>query len=108
VTTLPHDIPDLYLAPVALAVDGHLNEFGALGPRELVVAVALESDCADWTRGLRQDAILRALARSTDLHGWTLEWDPRGIRLTHEGHSLVLGVPANVEAYRLGVEPAPH
>lgn len=102
-TTLPHDISDLYLAPVALAVDARIAELSELEDQDLVRAIALESDCADWTRELRDEAVLRAVTHLTDLHGWTATWDERGIRLTHEPHTFVLGVSANIEAYRAGV-----
>jgi hypothetical protein len=98
-TTLPHDLQDLYLAPVALAIDARIAELGRLDDHALALAIALESDVADWTRELREEAVLRTVSHVTDLHGWTVGWDPRGIRLAHEGHSFVLGVPANVVAY---------
>lgn len=34
-----------------------------------------------------------AVTRQIDLHGWTVDWDPRGLRLTHSRHTLVLGIP---------------
>ncbi len=102
-TTLPHDLQDLYLAPVALAIDARIAELGELDGRDLVLAIAVESDCADWTRELRDEAVLRAVTHLTDLHGWTVNWDERGIRLTHGPHTFVLGVPASIEAYRAGV-----
>src|SRR3954470_22608785 len=98
-TTLPHDLQDLYLAPVALALDARVAGLGPLHGRAGGLAIALESNVADWTRELREEAVLRTVSHLTDLHGWTVGWDPRGIRLTHEGHSFVLGVPANVVAY---------
>jgi hypothetical protein len=104
VTTLPHDFQDLYLAPVALAIDARLAELGALGDRELAVEIALASDHPDWTEEFRQEAVLRTIAHTVELHGWTLEWDARGIRLTHGAHTFVLGLPTNLEAYRRGAK----
>lgn len=101
-TTLPHDVHDLYLAPVALAIDARLAELATMGERELAVEIALASDSPDWTVEFRQEAILRTVAHTIELHGWTLSWDTRGIRLTHGAHTFVLGLPANLEAYRLG------
>ena len=103
-TTLPHDVKDLYLAPVVLAVDARITELGRLQARELAVAVALESDCPDWTRELREEAVLRAVSRQTELHGYSLAWDERGIRITHGDHTLVLGVPAGLSAYLDGAD----
>jgi hypothetical protein len=103
-TSLPHDIQDLYLAPVALAIDARIAELSKLEGKDLALAVALESDCADWNRELRDEALLRAVTHLADLHGWTANWDERGIRLTHGPHTFVLGVSAGIEAYRAGTD----
>ena len=39
--TRPHDVTDLYLAPVALAVDARIEELGQLDKDELVYEVAV-------------------------------------------------------------------
>ena len=92
-TPLPHDVPDLYLAPVALAIDARIEELGRLDLDELRSAVALASDQDERTQEMRELALLDAIGHLTELHGWALSWDPRGIRLTHEAHTFVLGVP---------------
>lgn len=92
--TRPHDISDLYLAPVALAVDARIEELGQLSRDGLAYEVAIESDLPDLTRRFREDALMRAVTHLIDRHDWELSWDPRGLRLTHDGHSLVLGLPA--------------
>lgn len=92
--TRPHDITDLYLAPVALAVDARIEELGRLDKDGLAYEVAVESDLPDLTRRFREDALIRAITHLVDRHDWVLSWDPRGVRLTHDGHSLVLGIPA--------------
>jgi hypothetical protein len=28
-----------------------------------------------------------------DQHAWEFSWDERGLRLTHDAHTLVLGIP---------------
>jgi hypothetical protein len=33
------------------------------------------------------------------LHGWVCSWDQRGLRLTHDGHTIVLGLPPSLTAY---------
>ena len=67
---------------------------------DLMFAVAARSDTPDWTRELRDVALLRAVEHLIELHGWNLAWDPRGLRLRHGEHTFVLGVPANFLAYR--------
>jgi len=93
-TTRPRDITDLYLAPVALAVDARIEELGHLDSDGLAYEVAIESDLPDVTRRIREDALIRTVTHLIDCHDWDLSWDPRGLRLTHEGHSFVLGIPA--------------
>jgi hypothetical protein len=93
-TTRPHDMADLYLAPVVLAVDARIEELGQLDKDQLTYEVALESDAPDLTRGMRQDALLRTITHLIDCHGWDVCWDPRGLRVAHDAHTLVLGIPA--------------
>ena len=97
--TRPHDVADLYLAPVALAVDARIEELGRLDKERLAYEVALESDTPDFTRRMREDALLRTVTHVIDLHEWALSWDPRGLRVTHDAHSFVLGVPAVFTQY---------
>lgn len=97
--TRPHDLPDLFLAPVVLAIDAKIQELARLDARQLAFQVALESDTPDFTRELRQDALVRAIEHLIDTHYWTLSLDPRGLRLTHEAHTLVLGIPATFRDY---------
>jgi hypothetical protein len=92
-TALPHDIPDLYLAPVVLAVDARIEELGRLDIDRFAVEVALESDSPDWTRKIREDALIRAIQHTMDGHDWTFSWDPRGLRMSHAAHTLALGIP---------------
>jgi len=92
--TRPHDLTDLYLAPVALAVDPRIEELSQLDRDRLTYEVALESDSPDFTRQLREEALIRTVTHLIDTHDWEFSWDPRGLRLTHEAHTFVLGVPA--------------
>ena len=91
---MPHDITDLYLAPVVLAVDARIDELGHLDKDALAYEVALESDSPDFTRGMREDALIRTVTHLIDSHDWEFSWDPRGLRLTHDAHTFVLGIPA--------------
>lgn len=97
--TRPHDIPDLYLAPVALAVDARISELGRLDKDQLAYEVALESDTPDFTRKMREGGLIRTITHMIETHDWEFSWDPRGLRLTHEEHTFVLGVPAVFLAY---------
>jgi len=97
--TRPHDIADLYLAPVALAVDARIEELGRLDKEALVYEVGLESDTPDFTRAMREDALIRTVTHLIDLHAWEFSWDPRGLRLTHDEHTFVLGIPAVFAGY---------
>lgn len=90
----PHDVTDLYLAPVLLAVDARLEELGQLDKRRLAYEVALESDLPDITRQMREEALMRAITHLTDTHHWAFSWDPRGLRMSHDAHTFVLGLPA--------------
>jgi hypothetical protein len=92
--TRPHDLTDLYLAPVALAVDARIEELSQLDRDRLTYEVALESDSPDFTRQLREEALIRTITHLIDTHDWEFSWDPRGLRLTHEAHTFVLGIPA--------------
>jgi hypothetical protein len=97
--TRPHDITDLYLAPVALAVDARIEELGRLDKERLIYEVALESDTPDYTPSMREDALIRTITHLIDGHDWAFSWDPRGLRLTHDEHTFVLGLPAGLVDY---------
>ncbi len=98
-TTLPHDLTDLYLAPVVLAVDARITELGRLDKKDLVYEVALESDTPDFTRQMREDALIRTIIHLIDTHAWEFGWDPRGLRMVHGTHTFVLGIPATFREY---------
>lgn len=100
---LPHDVSDLYLAPVVLAIDAKLHELGMLEPHALAQRVAIESNAPAWSRQDREKGLLLAIQHFIDCRGWTMTWDPRGLRLTHAAHSVVLGAPASFADYVSGV-----
>ena len=89
--TRPHDMADLYLAPVVLAVDARIEELGHLDKDQLAYEVALESDSPGLTRGMREEALLRTVTHLIDCHAWEVSWDPRGLRVAHDAHTFVLG-----------------
>ena len=100
--TRPHDAADLYLAPVLLAVDARIEELGKLDKDGLAYEVALESDSPDITRQMREEGLARTVTHLVDLHHWDVSWDPRGLRLTHDAHTFVVGVPAVFLEYLQG------
>jgi hypothetical protein len=106
VPNLPHDITDLHLAPVVLAIDARITALGALDFETLVLRVALESNCPDWSRDDRERGLLESARHFIDCRGWVLSWDPRGIRLSHDEHSVVLGVPPTFDDYLSGARVA--
>jgi hypothetical protein len=97
--TRPHDIADLYLAPVALTVDARIEELGRLDRDGLANEVALESDSPDYTRQMREEGLIRTITHLTETHGWAFSWDARGLRVTHDAHTFVLGIPAVFRDY---------
>jgi hypothetical protein len=99
---LPHGVHDLYLAPVALAVDARIDELGHLSLTELRETVAIQSDTADWTPELREDALLATIGHLVETHDWALKWDPRGLRLSHDSATLVLGIPSVFREFLAG------
>lgn len=102
---VPHDLTDLYLAPVVLGIDARIEEYSRLSADELAFQIALEGDRSDWTRELRQAGLLQAVSRSVETHDWEISMDSRGIRLTHGEHTMVLGVPDTFEVYLSGSGP---
>ena len=68
----PHDLSDLYLAPVLLAIEARIEELGRLDMDGLAYEVALESDTQDTTQQLREEALLKTLTHLTETHHWTL------------------------------------
>jgi hypothetical protein len=101
-TNRPHDVVDLYLAPVALALDARIAELAELTPEELGYRAAVEANTSNWTPEMRDDGLLRAVTYLIELHGWQVSWHERGIKVSHEKHELVLGVPDSFSVYRRG------
>ncbi len=106
-TTLPHDVPDLELAPLVLELDARINKLGQLSKHALEEEVALDSDLPDWTRALRESALLRTVSHFLDCHGWVLAWHPRGLALSHAERRVVLGIPATFVDFLSGAPLMP-
>ena len=89
----PHDPTDLFLAPVALAIDERLDELGGLSRAELARRIVLLTNLESHTAEEARHALIEAVTYLVELHGWQVSWDPRGCRLSHDTYSLVLGAP---------------
>jgi hypothetical protein len=106
-TPLPRDFADLMLAPVALLVDWRLEEMAALDPAELRLRIAMDTDREGSTPEQRARDAVDSVCHLLDLNGWEASWEDRGLRLSHERHTFVLGVPPNLRAYvESGYSPA--
>jgi len=100
---LPHDVTDLALAPVVLAIDGQLEAFSGLDQADIAFRIALETDRQPRDARSRGEAALEAVSRFIDLHGWEATWTPRGLRLTHDARTVTLGVPQSLRDYLTGL-----
>ncbi len=98
-TLRPTDFNDLHLAPLALHLDAELERLADRSEEEIQFDVALATNEGPTPAEDRRAKMLAALTHQQDLHGWDLDWCDRGLRLTHEGNSLVLGIPATVRTY---------
>jgi len=92
-TRRPHDPTDLFLAPVALAIDARLDELAGLSREELARQITMETNREAHTAEEARHVLVDAVTYLVELHGWQVSWDPRGIRLSHDQYSLVLGAP---------------
>lgn len=103
---LPHDITDLYLAPVVLKIDAELEALQGKTQDDLLMHIALATNREPRTIGERRTYLLEAVTKFVDMHGWVATWHPRGLRLAHDDHHIVLGLPAAVSSYlQLAEEP---
>ena len=95
----PRDIADLYFAPVVLELDSRLERFGAMSEEEFRLDIILETNREPKTSEQRRGLVLETLVRNTELHGWKVSWDARGLRISHDEHAVVLGLPPNMWDY---------
>jgi len=95
----PRDLTDLYLSPVAIELDRRLDELSTATASDLELKVALSTDREASLPSARAELFLQSLAHLIPLHGWELAYEPRGVRVRHGDHSLVLGVPDCVREY---------
>ena len=95
----PHDIADRYLASVVLELDALLEELANLSTDDLGYQVILETDIEPRDTTERRTALVESIRRRAELHGWTLSLHERGLAVSHDDHSFVLGLPSSVRAY---------
>ncbi|MBX6748376.1 MAG: hypothetical protein IRY85_01695 [Micromonosporaceae bacterium] len=95
----PHDITDLYLAPVVLAIDAELEALRGKSYDDILMYVALATNREPRTRIEKRKYFIEAVTKFHELHGWEVTCHPRGLRLTHDGHQIVLGLPPAVYSY---------
>ena len=98
-TSTPRDLSDLYLAPIVLGIDARIEHLASLSPAEFILAVEIVADRPIDYRTLREEALLSAIVGLDDYHGWTFDWHPRGLRISHGDRSVVLGVPSTFTDY---------
>ena len=104
---LPRDAADLYLAPLLLTLNERIEELSCLELDQLHRHVGLVSDQPDWSREIREEGLLGAVGHVIDCHDWRLSWHPRGLRVSHGKHEVVLGTPATFTEYIEGTHQAP-
>jgi len=95
----PHDISDLYLAPITLQADARIEELSRLDNEQLAYEAALEADTPDFTPEIREDemredGLIKTITHLIKAHHRDFSRDPRALRLTHQAHTFVLGIPA--------------
>ncbi len=96
---LPHDVSDLHLAPLLLALEARIDELSKLTLDEFRRHVALVGNRPDWNRAVREGGVVEAVQHLIDCHDWDLRWTDRGIQASHGGHKVTLGVPTMFVAY---------
>lgn len=97
--TRPRDVADLYLAPVAIALDQELAMYDGLSEHDIEYRVALVINDQPRNAAERPDSVLRALTRTVETHGWEIDWASRGLQISHDEHQLTLGIPGSLRDY---------
>lgn len=95
----PHNIEDLLLAPVALAVDARIEELAALSPSDRDYRIALEANVDTSVPEQRRQGFVHAVTALIEMHGWEAALSDRGVRLSHGDFAVVLGLPDDLRAY---------
>jgi len=102
--THPKSSTDLFLAPVAVQIDGNLQRIRDLTPGQIRAELDLELDRPEGPsadRAERQERILQAALRNVNLHEWSAVISDDGVRLRLDGGSvsIELGLSASIIDY---------
>jgi len=95
----PHSRTDLLLAPLVLDIDERLETMASLSAKDLEARVALDANVDTTNPHQRLVGLLIAVTQQIDMRGWQASLHPRGVKLEHSDHSIVLGVPATFAAF---------
>ena len=101
----PHDVTDLYLAPVVLEAESRLEQLGTLSPDEFGFQVTLETNIEPGNAAERRTAFLETMRRRVELHGWELSLRRPRDRARPAGERP--GVRRRLTDRRLRVPPQP-
>ena len=99
---LPHDVVDLQLAPVALAIDKELETLGVWEGTELDDQVLIATNRAKGdlaSRRERERLLIEVVTRGLELHGWEVSCDERGVRMRHHDNTIVLGLSDSLRRF---------
>jgi len=90
------------LAPVAVAIDQHLEEFRDLSPDEIVAYLELELDRpeVDASVGERASRVLAAAIRNANMHDWDAAITDDHCRLRISGGSVTLDIGLSASIHR--------
>lgn len=100
--TNPHNLGDLYLAPVALRVDAELARLGALSADDLLFELVVDTNREPVSAADRQQLLVEHLTQTLELHGWQLAWGERGLVVSHGDNDLTLGISEVTRDYLAG------
>jgi hypothetical protein len=95
----PRDLKDLFLAPVALAVEENLSRLSELSKADIILRIGLETDMRLDTPEAREDALLKSATHLVDMHGWSAKLTDRGVQLSNDNHFLTLGLGPNLSRF---------
>lgn len=92
----PNDRIDLLLVPVALEIDSRLQSLGEMDADALSFRVALEGNVELSNSSAIHEGVIQACTNGINMHHWLASIDPRGLRISHDEHTMVLGIPDNI------------
>lgn len=101
----PNDRTDLLLAPVALEIDARLQALGEMDSDALNFRIALEGNVDLSNASMIHEGVIEASTNGINMHHWLASIDSRGLRISHDDHSLVLGFPENIREVLSRAQP---